>query len=142
MLRTILFKEFDPWHPKDQTGFNKTGYVTENGVVIYPRRSRIARKSLAAIMKKPHLIVPLLPTYPRAEQVEIFFTKNLINTTMFVMGMQLIGQPESPFWDNPIKMPMARAAVRRATGEENRAPSRANDGRLCRRAATRKASRS
>jgi hypothetical protein len=106
MLRTILFKEFDPWHPKDQTGFNKTGYVTENGVVIYPRRSRIARKSLAAIMKKPHLIVPLLPTYPRAEQVEIFFTKNLINTTMFVMGMQLIGQPESPFWDNPIKMPI------------------------------------
>jgi hypothetical protein len=105
MTTTVLFREFDPWHPTDMTGFNKTGYVTESGVVIYPRRSRIARKSVDAIMKLPHRLLRM-PHHPRAEQIEKFFTNNIINTTMYVMAIERIGQPASPFWDNPIKLPI------------------------------------
>ena len=101
----VLFKKFDPWHPRDHTGFNKTGYVTENGVVIYPRRSRIARTSLDAIRKRPHRIIPLT-NHPRAKEIETFFTKNVINNIMYTTAMQLIGQPASPFWDDPIKLPI------------------------------------
>jgi hypothetical protein len=102
---TVLFKEFDPWHPTDATGFNKTGYVTKSGVVIYPRRSRIARKSVDAIMRQPHRFVRM-SAHSRAEQIEIFFTNNIINTAMYVMAMERIGQPTSGFWDNPIKLPI------------------------------------
>jgi hypothetical protein len=105
MPTTVLFKEFDPWHPTDQTGFNKVGYVTENGVVIYPRRSRIAKKSLSVIKRRPHRIIQLA-RHPRAKEIETFFTSNVINTAMFVAGIQMIGLPGSPFWDSPIKMPV------------------------------------
>jgi hypothetical protein len=96
MPTTILFKEFDPWHPADQTGFNKVGYVTEDEMVIYPRRSRIAKKSLDAIRRRPHRIIPLVG-HPRANEIEIFFTRNIINRTMFSVGIQMIGQPTSHF---------------------------------------------
>jgi hypothetical protein len=105
MPTTVLFKEFDPWHPTDQTGFNKVGYVTENGVVIYPRRSRITKKSLNAIKRRPHRIIQLT-NHRRAKEIEIFFTSNIINTALFVTGIQMIGQPASPFWDRPIKLPI------------------------------------
>ena len=105
MPTTVWFKEFDPWHRPDQTGFNKVGYVTENGVVIYQRRSRIAKKSLDAIRRRPHRIIPLVG-HPRANEIEIYFTRNIINRTMFSVGIQMIGQPTSPFWDSPIKLPI------------------------------------
>ena len=105
MPTTVLFKEFDPWHLPDQTGFNKVGYVTENGVVIYQRWSRIAKKSLDAIRRRPHRIIPLVG-HPRATEIETYFTRNIMNRTMFVVGIQMIGQPTSPFWDSPIKLPI------------------------------------
>jgi YD repeat-containing protein len=105
MPTIVLFKEFDPWNPTDQTGFNKVGFVTENGVVIYPRRSRIAKKSLNAIRTRPHRIIQLT-NHPRAKEIEIFVTSNIINTAMFVTGIQMIGQPTSPFWDSPIELPI------------------------------------
>ena len=79
--------------------------MTQNGPVIYPRRSRIAKKSLNAIRRRPHRIIQLTK-HPRAKEIEIFFTSNIINTAMFVMGIQMIGQPASPFWDSPIKLPI------------------------------------
>src|SRR5437588_851455 len=83
--------------PTDSTGFNKMGYVTETGVVIYPRRSRIARKSIDAVMKQPHQILQNAH-HPRAKEVEVFFTNNVINTAMFTTAMQLlVQQPESRF---------------------------------------------
>jgi Permuted papain-like amidase enzyme, YaeF/YiiX, C92 family len=107
MTTVVMFKEFDPWHPADITGFNKTGYVTESGVVIYPRRSRIARKSIDAVMKQPYRIFQNT-RHPRAMEVEIFFTNNVINTAMYTTAMQLLAQPESRFWDHPIKLPILR----------------------------------
>lgn len=106
MPRIIFFREFDPWHTGGRvTGFNKTGYVTEDDIVIYPRRSRIARKPAPAITKKGHTILPLT-YFPRADRVEKFFTQNVINITMYAMGMRMLAEPSSPFWDNPIKLPV------------------------------------
>jgi permuted papain-like amidase YaeF/Yiix C92 family enzyme len=90
---------------RTKPGFNKVGYVTENGVVIYPRRSRIAKESLNAIKRRPHRIIQLAG-HPRAKEIETFFTSNIINTAMFVAGIQMMGQPASPFWDSPIKLPV------------------------------------
>ena len=95
MPRVIHLRQFDPWHPVDWTGFNKVGYVTENDVVIYPRRSRIVREPLAAVRKYKHKILTL--NHPRAKEVEIFFTSNLINTRMFVSALRFMGQRKRPF---------------------------------------------
>lgn len=101
----VLFKKWgDPWHRTDETGFNKTGFVTEKGIVIYPRRSRIARMSIEAVRKKPHRLLKI--DHPRAEQIETFFTSNVMNTYLYVKGMQQIADANSPFWDNPVKLPI------------------------------------
>lgn len=106
MLKLILFKDRgDLWHTTDATGFNKTGFVTQRGNVIYPRRSRIAKKPIEAIIRKPHRLIEI-PNHPRAQQIEIFFLNNLINTRLYVKAIHEIANPNSPFWDNPVKVPI------------------------------------
>jgi hypothetical protein len=106
MTKVIFFKEWgDPWHKTDASGFNKTGYVTKDGIVIYPRRSRIARTTIKVISKRPHRLADL-SSHPRATQIEAFFTNNVINTALYVTAMQQMGDPHSRFWDNPVKIPV------------------------------------
>jgi hypothetical protein len=106
MVKLILFKDRgDPWHTTDATGFNKTGFVTQCGIVIYPRRSRIAQRPLEAIIKKPHRLLKI-QNHSRAEQIENFFLNNLINTRLYVKAIHEISAPNSPFWDNPVKAPI------------------------------------
>ena len=106
MTAIVIFKVWpDPWHASDSSWFNGTGYVTGAGVVIYPRRSRIARTTIAAITRRRHQLTDL-SNYPHAAQIEAFFTSNVINNTLYVAAMQEIGNPASPFWDYPIKIPI------------------------------------
>jgi permuted papain-like amidase YaeF/Yiix C92 family enzyme len=106
MTRVIIYRgPFDPWHRRDTTGFNNTGYVTADDIVIHPRRSRIAMTPLARIAKRPHQLIQL-PNLPHAQQIEAFFTKNVINNTLYVMALQHIPNANSPFWRSPIKVPI------------------------------------
>jgi cell wall-associated NlpC family hydrolase len=106
MTAVVVFKESgDPWHSVDASGFNKTGYVTNCGVVIYPRRSRIAHTSVKAVTRRHHRLIDL-STHPRAAEIETFFTNNVINNTLYVEAMRQIGDPNSSFWNNPIKIPI------------------------------------
>src|ERR1700728_2536329 len=105
MPTLVLFRERgDPWHRTDETGFNKTGFVTDKGIVIYPHRSRIARNSIETIQKKPHRLLQI--DHSRAEQIETFFTSNVLNTYLYVKAMQQIADQNSPFWDSPVKLPI------------------------------------
>src|SRR6202011_465942 len=106
MTAVVVFKrKRDPWHPTDASGFSNTGYVTNGGIVIYPRRSRIARTSIEAVTGRHHRLIDISP-HPRAVQIEALFTNNVINNTLYVAAMQQIGNPNSPFWNNPIKIPI------------------------------------
>ena len=106
MTAVVVFKgRGDPWHPTDASGFSKTGYVTNSGIVIYPRRSRIAVTSIEAVTRRHHRLIDI-STHPRAAQIEALFTNNVINNTLYVAAMQQIGNPNSPFWNNPIKIPI------------------------------------
>jgi hypothetical protein len=96
MPRVIHRRQFDPWYPVDWTGFNKVGYVTENDVVIYPRRSCIVREPLAAVRKYKHRILTL--NHPRAKEVEIFVTSKhqdvrLRASIYGATGSALLGSP-------------------------------------------------
>lgn len=106
VTRAILFRGwFDPWHREVSTGFDKTGYVTTDGMVIHPRRSRIAQTPLSKIERRPHRFLDL-PNLPHAHQIEQFFTKNVISNTMYVMALQQIVNEKFPFWKSPIKLPI------------------------------------
>jgi hypothetical protein len=74
MIKVVLFKgRPDPWLPTDHTGFNKTGYLTKDRVVIHPRRSRIVRTPLEKIQRRRHRIFTI-PNHPYEAQIETFFT--------------------------------------------------------------------
>jgi hypothetical protein len=106
MTRVIIYRgPFDPWHRRDTSGFNNTGYITADDIVIHPRRSRIAMTPLARIAKRPHQLIQL-PNLPHAQQIETFFTKNVINNTLYVMALQHMPNANSPFWRSPIKVPI------------------------------------
>jgi hypothetical protein len=106
ITRLILFRGwYDPWHREVSTGFDKTGYVTSDGMVLHPRRSRIAHTPLRRIEKWPHQFLDL-PNLPHAELIETFFTKNVINNTFYVLALQQLPNEQSPFWKSPIKMPI------------------------------------
>ena len=117
MTTIVFFKGWrDPWHPTDSSGFNGTGYVTDAGVIIYPRRSRIARTTIEAVRRRHHRLIDL-SKHPRAAQIETFFTNNVINNTLYVAAMQEVGNLDSLFWDNPIKILLLRLLGRSwATG--------------------------
>jgi hypothetical protein len=109
MLKLILIKDrCDPWHTTDETGFNKTGFVTERGIVFHPRRSRIAKTPIEAITRKPHRFIEI-QNHSRAQQIETFFSENLINTRLYVQAIREIANANSSFWDNPVKAPILRA---------------------------------
>jgi YD repeat-containing protein len=106
MVQLILFKGWpDPWHKTEASGFNKAGFVTNAGIVIYPRRSRIARTSLERISRKRHQLIDL-STQPHAAAIETFLTSNVINNTLYLTGLHLIGDPLSPLWQHPIRIPI------------------------------------
>jgi hypothetical protein len=107
MFTLILFREWDPWYRPDASGFNKVGYIANDGTVIFPRRGRVARRPLSALLKKPHQLMRN-DNFPRAQAANTFFTCNIINMAMFNLAMKLLSVPDSPFWDDPIKMPILR----------------------------------
>jgi hypothetical protein len=105
MTRIVLFRgAFDPWHMPDETGLSKTGYVTAAGMVIHPRRSRIARTPLTKILKRPHRLINV--PHPYSAQIEEFFMSNVINNKLYVKALVEMGNVNSTFWNNPIKVPM------------------------------------
>jgi len=102
----IHFKGWpDPWHPTDSTGFNGTGYVTNTGIVIRPRRSRIARTSMEVLARRKHRLFDL-SNHPRVDQIETTFTDNVINNAFYVAAMLAMADPGSPLWDHPVKIPI------------------------------------
>jgi hypothetical protein len=106
MTRLVLFRGgFDPWHRPDQTGLSKTGYVTAAGIVIHPRRSRIGRTPLKKIVERPHRFIEM-PNHPHSDQIEEFFTSNVINNRLYVRAIHEIANVNSTFWNNPIKAPI------------------------------------
>lgn len=109
MAAVVHFKgRYDPWHPADATGYSKVGYLTNDGTLIYPRRTRIARMPFEKIRRRPHRLIDL-SNHPRRERIEAPFTNNVINSRLFVTAHQQMGDLASPFWDNPIKLPILTA---------------------------------
>ena len=104
----ISFADSDRSHKRDETGHNKVGYITQMGEVIFPLRSRIARRSLSKIERLPSRKVPI-PDGFDANCVEKFFVENFQTIDLFNQGLMAIVRGEFGYFSNPIKLPRLNA---------------------------------
>jgi hypothetical protein len=102
----VLFYEFDFWFGRDQTGYNKIGYVTLNNEVVFPRRSVVVRRPMNVLRGKSIRTVRL-PAHCSLDNVETFFAANMLTQNLFYRGINaIVGKEQPEYLDNPIKLPI------------------------------------
>jgi hypothetical protein len=108
----ITFRDWDlfykwPLYKVRWTDDNKIGYVTKEGVVIYPLRRGLKRMALAEF-KRPYKTIALPYDLPDRDNIEVFYTQNVGNRDLFFHGLNALkGDPEyAQYFQNPIKLPI------------------------------------
>jgi hypothetical protein len=107
MAENILFRDFDPWFKPDRTNFNKVGYITKYGTVIYPMWRHVRERRIERIQRHRHTILERSLTPDQERNVETFFTKNQRKLNLFDMGMRKLAlSADLSFFENPIRLPL------------------------------------
>jgi hypothetical protein len=108
----ITFRDWDifykwPWTKVSWNAHNKIGYLTKTGMVIYPVRRGLRTAKLEEI-PRPYTTMTMPPDFPNAENIEIFYTQNLPNRSLFYHGVNALkGEPPyEHYFDSPIKLPV------------------------------------
>jgi len=110
MPALVMFRDWDlrykpPLYDVNWSEYNKTGYVSDAGWVVYPFGYSLRKERLETIQKKKHTLVPL-SFMSNLENIETFFTQNRPNADLFFQGLQALGRRDNSFFDSPIKLPM------------------------------------
>lgn len=109
MIRLCMFRDCDPWHPPDSTGRNKIGLISTKDVVIYPLRSRVVRRPLAAVLN--HRGIQLFerptPAPDLEERVDVFIEQNVPNAVLLQNATKaLLSGGDESFFEHPIRLPI------------------------------------
>jgi hypothetical protein len=110
MSALIMFRDWDPWYKPpfynevSWREYNKTGYVSKSGWVVYPHRS-VTAKRFDLIAKRSHTLVPL-DFMSTLDDVEKFFTQNKPNAELFFQGLNALGRRDNEFFEYPIRLPI------------------------------------
>lgn len=110
MSALVIFRDFDPWYKRpfydvSWSEYNKIGYVTGSGRVVYPLLWGLSKTSLQKIERKHHKLVPLV-FMASLDNIEIFFTQNRPNYELFFQGIDAIVRKDNAFFNSPIKLPI------------------------------------
>jgi hypothetical protein len=107
MPTLMMFYEFAPGQKAGQQGFNKAGYVTNDGFVLYAGQWRVKRRSFEKLKNRRHGLLKLPQEYDtHAGNIETFFTRNKLDWYLFNMGMEALRDKKFSFFDSPIKRPI------------------------------------
>ena len=106
LMKFCCFLDSDRLHPKDSTGFNKVGYITSSGMVIFPFRRRFVSKPLQEFKGIPLELNIMAISDERMQQVDLFFRGNVLNPTLMGRAFNAICRGALDFFDDPIKLPM------------------------------------
>jgi len=106
----VMFRDWDLWYKPpfydvNWSEYNKTGYVSEDGLVIYPFGRGLRNEKFEEIRKKKHTLVPL-SFMSNLEGIETFFTKNRPNVNLFFQGLHALGRRDDSFFESPIRLPI------------------------------------
>jgi hypothetical protein len=85
--------------------YNKTGYVSKSGWVVYPHCLSLKMQRLEIIEQRKHTLVPL-SFMSNSDNVEKFFTQNKPNAELFFQGLNALGRRDNEFFEYPIRLPI------------------------------------
>jgi hypothetical protein len=111
MSALIMFRDWDPlykppfYNKVSWREYNKTGYVSKTGWVVYPYGRSVTAKRLGLIAKRRHTLVPL-DFMSKPDDVETFFTQNKPNAELFFQGLNALGRRDNEFFEYPIRLPI------------------------------------
>lgn len=110
----IVFRYPDSTDKPASNGFNKVGYITSDGNVIFTIRNKVVRRNLAEILKLPHSAAQF--SDPSKDQVDFdranldrFFMDNFQTPDLFNTGLTAIKIQDVAYFDRPIKLPRLEA---------------------------------
>lgn len=106
----IVFRYPDCTDKPGYNGFNKVGYVTADGIVIFTIRNKVVRKDLAEIQKLPNSFAKFQQLSQNKVNFEktnldIFFLNNFQAPDLFNIGLNAIKNEDAAYFDRPIKLP-------------------------------------
>jgi hypothetical protein len=111
MSALIMFRDWDPFYKPPFYNkvtwreYNKTGYVSKSGWVVYPHRRSLKMQRLEIIEQRKHTLVPL-SFMSNSDNVEKFFTQNKPNADLFFQGLNALAQRDNAFFEFPIRLPI------------------------------------
>jgi hypothetical protein len=111
MTALVMFRDWDVWYKPplyrsvSWREYNKTGYVSKAGWVVYPYRRGIRAVRIERITKRSHTLVPLT-FMSNLNDVEKFFTQNKPNVELFFQGLNALGRRDNAFFEYPIRLPI------------------------------------
>ena len=108
-MRLISFYEWDLWHRRDASGYNKVGFVTRNDQVIRPLRAGLADAPLDRFRGATVYSLPL--TDFDGLKVDEFFTQNRRHVGLFNRGIKALLDQNASFFYHPIKLPILGPVV-------------------------------
>jgi hypothetical protein len=116
MPALVMFRDWDLWYkpPRFSVGwheYNKTGYVSDAGWVVYPFWRGLRKARFEANRKKEHTLVPL-SFMSNLENIEVFFAQNRANADLFFQGLNALGRRDNTFFESPVRLPILQPVSR------------------------------
>lgn len=106
-----MFRDWDPWYKPpfynrvSWRDYNKTGYVSKSGRVVFPYRRSLRTDRVEIIERRSHTVVPL-SFMSNPDNLEKFFTQNKPNAELFFQGLNALGRRDDEFFEYPIRLPI------------------------------------
>ncbi|HTO66851.1 MAG TPA: hypothetical protein VMM15_37010, partial [Bradyrhizobium sp.] len=116
MPALMMFRDWDLWYkpPRYSVGwceYNKTGYVSDAGWVVYPFWRSLRKAPFEAIRKRKHTLVPL-SFMTNLESIEAFFSQNRANASLFFQGLNALAKHDDTFFEPPVRLPILQPISR------------------------------
>lgn len=105
MVCFVLFREFDLLRRPDRSGFNRVGYLSKRGAVVYDRWRTVRQVPFEKIRKRPHMVTRSTNSFDD-NNIETFFLDNYPSVDLFRQGCEAILQNVPEFFASPVKFPI------------------------------------
>jgi hypothetical protein len=111
MTALVTFRDWDLcykpplYREVNWTEYNKTGYVSKSGWVIYPYGRSVRSQPLERITKKRHTMVPL-NFMANLDDIDKYFTHNRPSAELFFRGLLALTKRDQTYFDFPVRLPI------------------------------------
>jgi hypothetical protein len=105
MARLILFRDLNPLHRPDKSGYNKVGYLSRSKLIVYRGFRMVRRKPFDRVGKYRYSIVETTAHFDE-EAVEAFFLLNHLHPSLFDDGLVALRDAHPDFFEYAVRLPV------------------------------------